>query len=140
VLERYEVLRTRLVSRDTRLWQEIDPPESLQNVFEDWSQEGQPLEALQERVARLLAAAYDLSTDHPCRSLVLKLSPTVHVWCLATHHSVGDNWSLSHVLPRFCRAVSGRQRGTTSYLAPLTATLCRLCRLAAVRGDGAGIG
>ncbi|WP_310622142.1 amino acid adenylation domain-containing protein [Flexibacterium corallicola] len=51
VLERYEVLRTRLVSRDTRLWQEIDPPESLQNVFEDWSQEGQPLEALQERVS-----------------------------------------------------------------------------------------
>ena len=103
ILDRYEVLRTRLVIEDGRLLQEIDPVGSLQVDFEDWSGREASLADLEAdataRCADLIGAGYDLSTNHPCRSLVLKLSGERHVWCLATHHSVGDNWSLSHVMP-----------------------------------------
>ncbi|MTH94907.1 condensation domain-containing protein, partial [Roseibium sp. RKSG952] len=103
ILDRYETLRTRLVSEDGRLYQRIDPVGALKVVFEDWSGGALPVEqveqAAQERCASLIAAPYDLGEDHPCRALILKLSDECHVWCLATHHSVGDNWSLGHVMP-----------------------------------------
>ena len=51
------------------------------------------------RATALLAGHYDLVRDYPCRALVIRLSAEAHLWCLATHHIVGDNWSLSHVMP-----------------------------------------
>ncbi|MEM9257766.1 MAG: amino acid adenylation domain-containing protein, partial [Pseudomonadota bacterium] len=102
-LDRYETLRTRLVWQDDRLIQEIDPEGALKVTFEDWSDRPGSAEVLeeaaQERARTLLSAPYDLATEHPCRALVLKLSDEAHVWVLATHHAVGDNWSLSHVMP-----------------------------------------
>ncbi|MTH94835.1 condensation domain-containing protein, partial [Roseibium sp. RKSG952] len=103
ILDRYEVLRTRLLSKDGQLYQRIDPAGALKVMFEDWSGYLQPIEELEhaahERCIKLIAVPYDLGRDHPCRALVVKLSDVCHVWCLATHHSVGDNWSLSHVMP-----------------------------------------
>ncbi|WP_244327594.1 condensation domain-containing protein, partial [Roseibium sp. RKSG952] len=103
ILDRYEVLRTRLVSEDGRLYQQIDPVGILKVHYEDWSARGEAFASIErqaiDRCAEVIAAPYDLGMDHPCRSLVLKLSEELHVWCFAVHHSVGDNWSLSHVMP-----------------------------------------
>ena len=103
LLDRYEVLRTRLVADGEGLWQRIDPPGALRVVFEDWSEEDEAEEVLLARAAArataLLAGRYDLVRDYPCRALVIRLSAEAHLWCLATHHIVGDNWSLSHVMP-----------------------------------------
>ncbi|MEM6846913.1 MAG: amino acid adenylation domain-containing protein [Pseudomonadota bacterium] len=103
VLDRYEVLRTRLVWQDDRLIQQIDPEGSLKVSVEDWSDRSGSTGALedeaQERTRTLLSMPYDLATEHPCRALIIKLSDETHVWVLATHHAVGDNWSLSHVMP-----------------------------------------
>ena len=102
-LDRYEVLRTRLVWQDEQLIQQIDPEGSLKVTFEDWSDRlgsAETLEkAAEDRARALLTAPYDLATEHPCRALVIKLSDEAHVWVLATHHAVGDNWSISHVMP-----------------------------------------
>ncbi|WP_244327648.1 non-ribosomal peptide synthetase [Roseibium sp. RKSG952] len=103
ILDRYEVLHTRVVWQDGRLLQEIDPPGLLKVQFEDWSAQPTPRGLLEKnaeaRCAALMAEPYDLAVDYPCRALVLKLADDHHIWCLANHHIVGDNWSLSHVMP-----------------------------------------
>ena len=103
LLDRYEAPRTRLVADGAGLWQRIDPPGALRVVFEDWSEEDEAAGVLLARAAArataLLAGRYDLVRDYPCRALVIRLSAEAHLWCLATHHIVGDNWSLSHVMP-----------------------------------------
>ncbi|WP_196223272.1 non-ribosomal peptide synthetase, partial [Roseibium sp. RKSG952] len=102
LLDRYQVLRTRLVTRDGRLWQEIDPPGTLTLAFEDWSDRAASPDELEAEASKactaLISKPYDLGSEHPCRALVIKISNDLHVWCLAVHHSVGDNWSLSHIM------------------------------------------
>ncbi|MEM6848570.1 MAG: amino acid adenylation domain-containing protein [Pseudomonadota bacterium] len=103
ILERYEVLRTRLAWQEGRLVQLIDPPGALKVAFEDWSDRREAMETIEAeaagRASTLIAAPYDLASDHPCRALVIKLPDRSHTFTLATHHVVGDNWSLSHVMP-----------------------------------------
>jgi acyl carrier protein len=103
VLDRYESLRTRLSWRDGQLEQIIDPVGSLRVMFEDWSTDERSLAEREAEAARrasaLIAEPYDLDAEPPCRALVIKLADDVHLWCLATHHVTGDNWSLSHVMP-----------------------------------------
>ncbi len=125
VLDRYEVLRTRLVERDEGLFQLIDPPGNLKLVFEDWSGSAHLTEKMEQdvkvRCSDLIAAPYNLGTEYPCRSLVLKLGEDWHVWCLAIHHSVGDNWSLSHVMPSdFFALYETALSGGTSNLPEIT--------------------
>src|SRR5262249_30969564 len=109
ILDRYEVLRTRLQWQHGRLIPIIDPPGSLQGAFEDWSgpglAEGALLAAGKAGAQGPLVAPYDLGRERPCRALVLKLGEGLHSWVLATHHVVGDNWSLSHVMPADLLAV-----------------------------------
>ncbi|WP_209015653.1 non-ribosomal peptide synthetase [Roseibium sp. RKSG952] len=104
LLDRYEVLRTRLVAMDGKLCQVIDAPDALRVSFEDWSARPASLDELkaeaQAKASELIARPYDLERSHPCRTFVLKLTEGVHVWCLASHHSVGDNWSMAHILPK----------------------------------------
>jgi len=109
LLDRYEALRTRIVPSGGHLTQVIAPVGSLRVDVEDWTSSNLERDRLETKAAaratQLLATPYDLTKDHPCRALVIKLDETVHLWCLAVHHVVGDNWSLSHILPADFKAL-----------------------------------
>ncbi|WP_371933317.1 amino acid adenylation domain-containing protein [Ruegeria discodermiae] len=117
VLNRYEVLRTRIVDASGQLRQVIDPPGSIEISFLDWSDRVEPQVELEREAAELCsdlqAEPYNLSDELPCRSLVIRLAPDRHVWCLAVHHIAADNWSMSHILPEeLFQAYDAKRQGT----------------------------
>ncbi len=116
ILDRYDVLRTRLVDAQGTLYQRVDPAGALAVVFEDWTARDEPSSALhteaRQRCIDLQIQPYDLAAEYPCRALVIKLTAELHVWCLAVHHIAADNWSMSHIMPsELMAAYDARRRG-----------------------------
>ncbi|MEV5431729.1 amino acid adenylation domain-containing protein [Streptomyces sp. NPDC052701] len=122
VVQRHEVLRTLLVSRDGRPYQEILPPQPLSMPVLDLT--GLPAGTAREEVTRLAADAYtrpfDLARDTALRATLLRIADDDHVLLLMSHHIAFDGWSggllLSEVVQLYAAALDGRQPDT---LAPL---------------------
>ncbi|MFC4047948.1 amino acid adenylation domain-containing protein, partial [Dactylosporangium siamense] len=93
IVERHEVLRTRLVvDADGVPWQVIDPPAPFELPVVDLSGEPDPMAAVRERIAADVAVPFDLATG-VIRGVLFRLGPDDHVLGLCMHHVVSDEWS-----------------------------------------------
>src|SRR4051812_21711078 len=94
LVERHEVLRTRLVeSADGIASQVIDPPTGVDLPFIDVSAETDPKVAAEALIAQDGTIPFDLATDRLLRARLIRLSPQEHVLALCVHHVAFDEWS-----------------------------------------------
>jgi amino acid adenylation domain-containing protein len=94
LLERHEVLRTRLVEGpDGVACQVIDPPTRVELPVVDVSAEADPTAAAQALIAQDGAVPFDLATGPLIRARLIRVSEREHVLALCVHHVVFDEWS-----------------------------------------------
>ncbi|MEV6869113.1 condensation domain-containing protein, partial [Streptosporangium subroseum] len=120
IVERHEVLRTRLVADEQGVaYQVVDPPAGFGLEVVDLTGEPDVLDRAEEMVAADALAPFDLAVGPLFRGLLIRLAPDDHVFSLVLHHVVSDEWS-SGVLRRELTALYDAFRaGEPSPLSPL---------------------
>ncbi|MET7339624.1 amino acid adenylation domain-containing protein, partial [Nonomuraea sp. NPDC005650] len=116
LVERHEVLRTRLVAdADGIPYQIIDPPADFDlSVIEVASEE-----EAQALIAADAAAPFDLATGPLLRGSLIRLSEDLHILALCMHHVVFDEWSAKIFHEELASLYEAFRAGQPSPLAPL---------------------
>jgi hypothetical protein len=91
LVERHEILRATLVSRDGVPMLRIGPPRNGVLVVEDTPKITE--QAIAERADVDVRAPFDLQAGPLFRARLLRRSATEHILLTAMHHAVGDDWS-----------------------------------------------
>ncbi|WP_051466578.1 non-ribosomal peptide synthetase [Actinomadura oligospora] len=93
VVDRHEVLRTRLVAVDGVARQVIDPPGGARLAVVDLAGEPDALDRATALAAASARAPFDLAAGPLLRATLARLGPDDHVLSLCMHHVVSDEWS-----------------------------------------------
>ncbi|MGE3402699.1 MAG: amino acid adenylation domain-containing protein [Vicinamibacterales bacterium] len=121
IVERHEVLRTTLTSRDTEPVQVIHPAGELEVPLTDLS--GLPPEMRQAALRRELRAAaarpFDLAAGPLFRPELWRLAADDHALMLAMHHSISDGWSLGVLCGEFAELWAAAAERREPRLPPL---------------------
>ncbi|MFD1547076.1 non-ribosomal peptide synthetase, partial [Nonomuraea guangzhouensis] len=120
LVERHEVLRTRLVAdTDGVPWQVIDPASPFDLPIIDLTAEADPFQAARAWVALDTAKPFVLDTEPMIRGSLLRLSEDEHILALCMHHIVFDEWS-AKIFHRELEALyTSYQAGQPNPLTPL---------------------
>ncbi|WP_026410982.1 non-ribosomal peptide synthase/polyketide synthase [Actinomadura oligospora] len=120
VVERHEVLRTRLVADDDgEPHQLIDPPAPIPLPVVDLSGAPDPSLAARDLIADAAAEPFDLATGPLLRAKLLTLAPDDHLLFLCLHHVVSDEWSAGVLRSELGALYEAFSRDEPSPLAPL---------------------
>jgi hypothetical protein len=125
IVRRHEVLRTRLVEVEGEPVQVIDEPDagSADARSRTIDLSGEPLadheETLRGLVREEARRPFDLSRDHPFRTLLLRLAPTEHVLCVTLHHIASDGWSTGVLIRELSALYNAFRAGRASPLPDL---------------------
>ncbi|MEV6868895.1 amino acid adenylation domain-containing protein, partial [Streptosporangium subroseum] len=119
IVERHEVLRTRLVAVDGVPHQVIDPPAGFGLTVTDLSGETDPLARADELVAADAALPFDLATGPLFRGRLIRLGTDDHVLGLCPHHVVSDGWSAGVLRHELTTLYDAFRAGEPSPLPPL---------------------
>jgi amino acid adenylation domain-containing protein/non-ribosomal peptide synthase protein (TIGR01720 family) len=119
VVERHEVLRTRLVDSPRGLLQVIEPTAPIELGVEDVSGTDDP--PAEARARALLAARRPFALDRGevMRARLYRLGADAHLLLLAVHHVASDGWSLTVFFREVGAAYEAARRGERSALPPL---------------------
>ncbi|MET7339607.1 condensation domain-containing protein, partial [Nonomuraea sp. NPDC005650] len=94
LVERHEVLRTRLVADDEGIpYQIIDPPTDFLLPLVDLGDQPIPHQAAEDLIATDAAVPFDLAAGPLLRASLLRLSDRDHILALCMHHVISDEWS-----------------------------------------------
>ena len=93
LVERHEVLRTRLMLEDGQPVQVIDPP--FEPVTDIEIVDGASVQGIVQRARAELARPFALDREPPFRARILRLAESDHVVMMTVHHTAVDGWSLS---------------------------------------------
>ncbi|USQ80832.1 amino acid adenylation domain-containing protein [Ornithinimicrobium faecis] len=106
VVERHEVLRTRIVAQDGEPVPAVDSaPAGAWNVIE--VDEVADPAALQRITDEEVSRPIDLSTEQPWRVTLVRSGPQQHRLLITLHHIASDGWSVSVLLRDLERAYRG---------------------------------
>ncbi len=120
IVERHEVLRTRLVAdADGVAHQIIDPAIGSGLVMVDLSAESDPLAPARTLVAMDAVEPFDLAAGPLLRARLIRLSPDNHVLNLCMHHVVSDEWSVGLLRRELTILYSAARRHEAALLPPL---------------------
>ncbi|MEU6432601.1 amino acid adenylation domain-containing protein, partial [Microbispora sp. NPDC046973] len=119
VVERHEVLRTRLVAVDGVARQVVDPPAPFPLRTADLSGEARPSARAEELFRVEAGTPFDLSTGPLLRARLFRLGPDEHLLGLVTHHVVSDDWSADIFHDELATLYSAFRDGRPSPLQPL---------------------
>ncbi|MEV1179173.1 amino acid adenylation domain-containing protein, partial [Nonomuraea sp. NPDC049784] len=120
VVERHEVLRTRLVTVDGVARQVIDPPTGSGLQIVDLGDEPDPAGRARAIVAAEAVTPFDLAAGPLLRARLLRVGPGEHVLSLVTHHVASDDWSADVLNRELAVLYAAFSRGEPSPLAPLS--------------------
>ena len=121
VVDRHEILRTRLVAVDGTPWQMIDRERVVPVTVVDLTG-APPAERRHlglERAGEELRRPFDLARDVMLRALVLRFSERRQLVVLIMHHIASDGWSIGVLLREIAALYAAFGRGEPSPLAPL---------------------
>ncbi|MFC4048012.1 condensation domain-containing protein, partial [Dactylosporangium siamense] len=95
LVERHEVLRTRLVADvDGTPRQVIDPPSGVELPVVDLTAEADPLATAMATQAAATTVAFELAAGPLLRATLYRLAPDDHLLALCMHHVITDEWSM----------------------------------------------
>ncbi|MFG1690523.1 amino acid adenylation domain-containing protein, partial [Nonomuraea sp. NPDC049269] len=115
LVERHEVLRTRLVAdADGIPHQIIDPPADFPLPLVDLTHQ-----AAQDFIATDAATPFDLAAGPLLRGSLIRISDQEHILALCMHHVVSDEWSAKIFHRELTALYEAFRQGKPSPLAPL---------------------
>lgn len=95
LVERHEILRTRLELRDDRLIQHVDPPDAAADAeFDVHTPLGWPEDRTPREAAEVLLAPFDLEHQFPARLHVFRLTDGSFGVVFVFHHMAVDEWAI----------------------------------------------
>ncbi|MEM7255665.1 MAG: condensation domain-containing protein, partial [Pseudomonadota bacterium] len=119
LIERHDVLRTRLIERDGVGVQVIDAPSESAPFEVDYADaRGDPF-ALDDEIERVRAVPFDLTVGPCFRIRLLRVEDERHAMLMAVHHAVADAWSLGIILREIDTAYRAFSTGDTPVTPPL---------------------
>ncbi|MEV1177335.1 condensation domain-containing protein, partial [Nonomuraea sp. NPDC049784] len=120
IVERHEVLRTRLVTdADGLAHQVVDPSTGFGLEVVDLSGDPEGFSRAEELVAADAVAPFDLAVGPLFRGRLIRLGPDDHVLSLCLHHVVSDEWSAGVLRRELTVLYEAFRAGAPSPLAPL---------------------
>ncbi|MET7339665.1 condensation domain-containing protein, partial [Nonomuraea sp. NPDC005650] len=120
LVERHEVLRTRLVAAaDGVPYQVIDPPTDFLLPLVDLGDHPDPHQAAQDLIAMDTATPFDLAAGPLLRASLLRLSDQEHILALCMHHVISDEWSIKIFYREFATLYDAFRAGEPSPLVSL---------------------
>ncbi|MEV1179140.1 amino acid adenylation domain-containing protein, partial [Nonomuraea sp. NPDC049784] len=119
IVERHEVLRTRLVAVDGVPYQVVDPAAGLDLPIIDLSHEPDAPARAREQVVADATLPFDLETGPLLRARLIRLGAEEHLLSLCTHHVASDKWSVDVLRRELTVLYEAFSRGEPSPLAPL---------------------
>jgi amino acid adenylation domain-containing protein len=122
ILKRHDALRTRLITRNGNLFQEILPQlEFMLNTLDmSKTSKAQREEEVLKEARTEAQRIFDLEQGPLFRATLLRLGQQEHVLLITMHHIVSDGWSMSVLLSELITLYSALSRGQPSPLLPLT--------------------
>ncbi|WP_219539924.1 non-ribosomal peptide synthetase, partial [Nonomuraea guangzhouensis] len=121
LIERHEVLRTRLVADANGVpWQMIDPPSAFTLPLIDLTAEDDPAQAARAWVTADATTPFDLATGPLIRGSLLRLAKDRHILALCMHHIVFDEWSAKIFQQELKALYTSYRAGRPNPLPPLT--------------------
>ncbi|MEV1179228.1 condensation domain-containing protein, partial [Nonomuraea sp. NPDC049784] len=116
IVERHEVLRTRLIVDERGVPHQVIDPHTR---FELEVSDVDGLVWAEEQVATDVTTPFDLETGPLFRARLIRLAPDDHVFSLVMHHVVSDEWSAGVLRRELTALYEAFSRGEPSPLAPL---------------------
>ncbi|TKS96293.1 non-ribosomal peptide synthetase [Streptomyces lasalocidi] len=117
VVERHESLRTVFGEADGQPYQRILPPASVEVPWEEREVTEAELPGLLREAAR---RPFDLATEIPLRTWLLRTGPREAVFLIGAHHIAADGWSALPLAEDLTTAYETRQAGRTPTWEPLS--------------------
>ncbi|HET9954310.1 MAG TPA: amino acid adenylation domain-containing protein, partial [Polyangiaceae bacterium] len=102
VLERHQILRTRLIERDGELMQTVDAAAPVELT---------PTDVSTTALAALIERPFGLASEHPIRVRLERHGPSRHALYFVVHHIAMDGWSLSILARELSEAYAERVAG-----------------------------
>ncbi|WP_158617156.1 non-ribosomal peptide synthetase, partial [Corallococcus exercitus] len=122
IVQRHESLRTRLVSRDGRAVQLVEPTLAVPLTQVDLTHV--PVAAREEELSRRARAEaerpFDLEQGPLVRLSLMRMAPEDHLLVAVMHHCVSDGGSVGLLLRELASLYRSRVSGQTPVLPPLT--------------------
>jgi amino acid adenylation domain-containing protein len=119
LVERHEVLRTRIRARDGVPYQVVGEVMDVSWHEADLATASDPETAAGDAVARLAAEPFDLSAGRPVRAVLLRVAADDYVFAIITHHIASDGRSSEVMLAELSHLYSAFGAARPSSLAPL---------------------
>jgi len=108
IVNRHEILRTRLKDLEGKPYQEVMAENEWQmSYIADKVFEGQ--EELRNFIVGINNTPFDLSTDHMLRAHLVKSSDGDYVLSVTLHHIVSDGWSMSVLIKEFIELYNSKK-------------------------------
>ncbi|MEW2378725.1 amino acid adenylation domain-containing protein [Micromonospora sp. NPDC047812] len=120
LVDRHEVLRTRIVPDGAEAGQRIDPPGAAFPLgLDDLTGHADPAAALARLQQEESTAPFDLAAGPLFRGRLVVLAPDRHVLLLTMHHIVSDGWSLGILTRELGVLYAAHHHGRPDPLPPL---------------------
>ncbi|MFD6096653.1 amino acid adenylation domain-containing protein [Nocardiopsis flavescens] len=116
VVERHESLRTVFEQVDGEPYQRILPARESAAVLETAAVDPEGFPGALDRV---VTRTFDLESEPPLHTTLLRLGPGEHVLVLVLHHIAGDGWSMAPLLRDLSEAYAARLGGGAPRWSPL---------------------
>jgi non-ribosomal peptide synthetase component F len=121
ILKRHDVLRTRLITRNEELLQEVLPQVEFRLNTLDLSNlsTAKREEEVSKEVRTEAQRIFDLEQGPLFRATLLRLARQEYVLLITMHHVISDGWSIGVLLSELTALYSAFDRGDPSPLLPL---------------------
>ncbi|GGQ08130.1 hypothetical protein GCM10010266_34270 [Streptomyces griseomycini] len=136
-ITRHEALRTRFLSLGGRPYQVFVEDQPVDRTVTDFSGGDDPLSRARECLDELSEAPFDLTTEPPIRTRLVRIGDDHYVLLLVVHHIVFDGWSTQVLLSDLGDAYRAHAAGgTPRFAAPAARVGEYASRLAIQAGAG----
>jgi amino acid adenylation domain-containing protein len=121
VIERHEVLRTRIVAREGQAWQQIGAGSgfALREVDLAEGSAQQIAEQVRRQSQEEVQEGFDLEHGPLIRGRLLRVGEEEHVLLVTMHHIVSDGWSMGVLINEVCALYGAYREGRGSPLSRL---------------------
>ncbi|MEO7584343.1 MAG: amino acid adenylation domain-containing protein, partial [Ferruginibacter sp.] len=120
VVDRYESLRSVMVTDEDNAYQKVMNASDWKLLFADGAAFKNDSEALHQYLHQLISEPFDLSKDYMLRATLVMLEKEEAIMVITMHHIASDGWSLPIVVKEVAELYASFVEGRPSKLAPLT--------------------
>ncbi|MEO6230170.1 MAG: amino acid adenylation domain-containing protein [Ferruginibacter sp.] len=119
IISRHEVLRSVMIEKDGKPFQEVMEASHWKLIIQDGSRFQTDPAGLVDFIEQLKTVPFDLSKDYMLRAHLIVLSESEHLLMVNMHHIAADGWSISILVNEVVTLYNAFENGNLQPLPPL---------------------